>query len=439
MLAPLLGATLLVLLVAALVASWRRSRTLVETTHELRESHARRLLQDRVSQEKARLEHERAAFLADVGTVVADTLDAPVALATVARLAVPFLADACVMDLADGEGRLTRVAAVHADPPAGEALTERYRAASPMHPVLAETLRDGKPHQVGDPYPGLLLPLSARGRTLGVVSLFSYDQRRFDPDTRALADDLSRRVALAVDNARLYHAAADAHRRFQDLVEGVGAIVWEADAVRRHYTFVSGRALTLLGYPLGRWHDDADFWLTIQHPEDRERSAADSRAARSEASDHDLEYRVIGADGQIVWMLDLVRVVRHPDGTVSQLRGVMVDISESKRAELAQREGEEARRQAAALASVAALASAAAHEINNPLAIIQGNLEMFARSEDVSPDLAFRLDPMLSAVRRIAAIVGSMRRITRLENVPMPEDLPTMLDLHRCGGASDDS
>jgi PAS domain S-box-containing protein len=319
-------------------------------------------------------------------------------------------------------------------------LTERYRLTPPMHPVLAEVLRDGKAQQVSDPYPGLLLPLIARGRTLGVVSLFVYDSgRRFDHDARGLADDLSGRIALAVDNARLYHAAADAHRRFQDLVEGVGAIVWEADAVRRHYTFVSGRAITLLGYPLGRWYDEADFWLKVQHPADRERSAAEGRAARTEMADHDLEYRVLTTDGGIVWVLDLVRVVRHPDGTVSHLRGVMVDISESKRAELALREGEEARRQAVALASVAALASAAAHEINNPLAIIQGNLEMFARSVEVSSALDSRLDPMLDAVRRITAIVGSMRRITRLESVPMPDDLPEMLDLRRCGGVADDS
>ncbi|MBM3219759.1 MAG: hypothetical protein FJZ38_13980 [Candidatus Rokubacteria bacterium] len=113
----------------------------------------------------------------------------------------------------------------------------------------------------------------------------------------------------------------------------------------------------------------------------------------------------------------------------------MVDVTQGKRAELAQRESEEARRQAAALSSVAALAAAAAHEINNPLAIIQGNLEMFARRPDVAPGVAGRIDAMLAAGRRIAQIVRSMRRITRLQSVPASADLPAMLDLRRCGSS----
>ena len=346
------------------------------------------------------------------------------------------------MDLVDPEGVLTRVASVHAAAADGTALDARYPVAAPMHPLLARVLRDGKAHLVRHgheadlPTGAFVIPLIARGRTLGVVSLFSNEPaRHFGPDERVLAEEVTRRAALAVDNARLYHAANDAHRRFHDLVEGLGAIVWEADAVRRHHTFVSGRAVTLLGYPLARWHDDADFWLSIQHPDDRGRSTSLSRAARANADDHDLEYRVAAADGRIVWILDLVRVVRHPDGSVHHLRGVMVDVTQSKRAGLAQREGEEARRQAAALASVAALASAAAHEINNPLAIIQGNLEMFARRSDIPPAVAGRIDVMLAAGRRIAQIVGNMRRITRLRNAPTAADLPPMLDLRRCGSA----
>jgi PAS domain-containing protein len=448
MLAPVLGAVLLTLLLAALVTSWRRSRALVRATDALRESHARRLLQERLAQERARVEHERAAFLADVSTVVADSLDVPVAVATVARLAVPFLADVCVVDLLDSEGRLARAAAVHADPGAGTALARHYRAAPPMHPLLAAVLRDGKPQDAryapgmdlapADPdgrgaAVGVLLPLTARGRTLGVVSLFRCESgRRFTEDDRGLAGDLTHRIALAVDNARLYHAADDAHRRFQDLVEGLGAVVWESDAVRRHYTFVSGRAISFLGHPLGRWYDEPDFWLAVQHPDDRERSAAASRGARAEGSDHDLEYRVLRADGGVVWVLDLVRVVRHPDGRVRHLRGVMVDITERK-------DGEVARRQAEALASVAALAAAAAHEINNPLAVLQASVEILARRGDVPPPVSRRIDPMLDAVRRIAAIVASMRQITRLENIPTTADLPAMLDLKRCGGGVEEA
>jgi PAS domain-containing protein len=232
------------------------------------------------------------------------------------------------------------VAVAHRDPEVAAALEHRYPASRTIHPLLARVLRDGRSQTVGHgheaelvaavddswrPVAALLLPLLARERTLGVVSLFSFESgRRFSADDCAVAEDLARRIALGVDNARLYQSTVDAHRRFHDLVEGLGAIVWEADAVRRHYTFVSGRAVALLGHPLSRWHDEADFWLTLQHPNDREQSSGESRASRATARDHDLEYRVVTADGRILWMLDLVRIVRHPDGTVRQLRGVMV-------------------------------------------------------------------------------------------------------------------
>jgi signal transduction histidine kinase len=283
----------------------------------------------------------------------------------------------------------------------------------------------------------LLVPLLARGRTVGVISLFSFQSaRRFGPEDRAHAEDLGRRIALGVDNVRLYRAADHANMRFLDLVESLGAIVWEADLMRRHYTFVSGRAVALFGHPLARWHDEPNFWLSAQHAEDRARSAAESGLALGDPHDHDLEYRVVTADRRTVRLLDLVRVVRAADGSARHLRGVMLQVTKGAHAEPAHREGEEARRHAA-LGSVAALANAAAHEINNPLAIIMGNLEMFARREDIPEGVAARTDAMLTAGRRIASIVGSMRRITRLRSIPSRADLPAMLDLKRSSITAD--
>jgi PAS domain S-box-containing protein len=419
----------------------------------LRDGHVRRLLQNRAVDDRTAAVHERTAFLADVGTVIDGSLDAAAALPGVARRVVPFLADGCVIDLADENGHLARAAAVHHDPAVGAALGRHYPPASPVHPLLARVLAERRSllashgHQADlgaadggcwRPASALLVPLLARDRVLGVVSLFSSGpDRRFGADACTLADELARRIASSVDNARLARAADEANRSFHDLVEAVGAIAWEADADRRRHTFVSGHAVALLGHPLARWHDEPDFWVALQHPDDQRRSVAASAAARAEGRDHDLEYRVLTADGRIAWMLDRVRVVRQDDGRVRRLRGVMVDVTHGKRAEMAQREGEEARRQAAALASVAALANAAAHEINNPLSIIMGNLELFRRRPDVPGVVAGRAEAMLAAGRRIAGIVGSMRRITRLENVPSPSGLPAMLDLKRSSTADD--
>jgi PAS domain S-box-containing protein len=94
---------------------------------------------------------------------------------------------------------------------------------------------------------------------------------------------------------------------------------------------------------------------------------------------------------------------------------------------------EQLARQAQALKSVAELASAAAHEINNPLAVVAGHLEMLRRRLADDPDSSARLAKATAAVERMTEIVDSMARITRLERVDWAPDLPPLLDLRRSG------
>jgi signal transduction histidine kinase len=80
--------------------------------------------------------------------------------------------------------------------------------------------------------------------------------------------------------------------------------------------------------------------------------------------------------------------------------------------------------------SVARLANAAAHEINNPLMVILAQIEMLAAS--VRPNELHRIESCRLAIERISAVVHSMSRLTRLEaSTGWPPDLPAMLDLHR--------
>jgi signal transduction histidine kinase len=82
------------------------------------------------------------------------------------------------------------------------------------------------------------------------------------------------------------------------------------------------------------------------------------------------------------------------------------------------------------LESVACLATAAAHEINNPLMVILAQVEMLAGT--VRPEELHRIESCRLAIERMSAIVHSMSRLTRLEAATgWPPDLPAMLDLHR--------
>ena len=144
-----------------------------------------------------------------------------------------------------------------------------------------------------------------------------------------------REQLLAREQAARTEAEAAQHR-FRDLVNAIEGIVWEADAVTFKFLFVSKQAERVLGYPVERWLSETTFWKDHIDPDDREWAVKFCATATTEKRDHDFEYRMIAADGQIVWLSDLVTVVVEGD-RATRLRGVMVDITKRKRAQEALR------------------------------------------------------------------------------------------------------
>jgi two-component system, LuxR family, sensor kinase FixL len=144
-----------------------------------------------------------------------------------------------------------------------------------------------------------------------------------------------REQLLAREQATRAEAEAAQHR-FRDLVNSIEGIVWEADAVTFKFLFVSKQAERVLGYPIERWLSEATFWKDHIDPDDREWAVSFCATATAEKRDHDFEYRMIAAGGQIVWLRDLVTVVVEDD-RATRLRGVMVDITKRKWAEEALR------------------------------------------------------------------------------------------------------
>jgi PAS domain S-box-containing protein len=133
---------------------------------------------------------------------------------------------------------------------------------------------------------------------------------------------------IANELRRQRSVAEDARTRYAGLVDGLDAIVWECDPGTYRFSYVNRRAEEILGYPVDQWLSEADFWEAHLHPGDRARVVAECATATAEGRDHELEYRMIGADGRVVWLRDGIRVERDPSGRPVLLRGVMVDVSE---------------------------------------------------------------------------------------------------------------
>ncbi|HEY9405238.1 MAG TPA: PAS domain S-box protein [Pyrinomonadaceae bacterium] len=172
-------------------------------------------------------------FLAEASTALSSSLDYETTLATVARLAIPQFADWCGIDMADEEGTLRRLVVAHVDPEKIEWAHEIYQLYPPdptepqglyhvlrtgeseFYPDIPDELlvagaRDEKHleimRQIGF-RSVMLVPLKMRERVLGVITFVNTEtSRRHTAEDLAHAEDLARRAALAVENARLYRA-----------------------------------------------------------------------------------------------------------------------------------------------------------------------------------------------------------------------------------------
>jgi PAS domain S-box-containing protein len=222
----------------------------------------------------------------------------------------------------------------------------------------------------------------------GLYELYVYARRDTKParitmSPIAMADDEPLRLLLVVEDLteeeRLQAARQESEQRYRDLIQGLDAIVWEADARALTFSFVSRRAETVLGYPVERWLREPDFWVRRMHPDDREPAMQIYRDAIAQGRDHELEYRSIAADGREVWLRDIVHVVRDAEGRPVTLRGLTVDLTELKRSERALRQSEEQLRQAQKMDAVGKLAGGIAHDFNNLLMVIRGDSDLMLR------------------------------------------------------------
>ena len=304
----------------------------------------------------------RLAFLARASELLASASTDYVALERLAQLAVPALADWCAIDLLDDASRSTRVAVVHTDP-AKVAIAAELERRYPPDPDsgygVPSVLRTGQSelyteigerqllasardpehleliHKLGGFHSAMIVPLGARGKTLGAITLVSAESgRRFTSDDLAVAEDLARRAGLAVENARLTGHVEASERRLEALVDSIGAIVWEADPATRQFSFVSKRSEDILGYPAERWVSEPGFRESIVHIGDLARVIETYTRANERGGDHDIEYRVVAADGRTVWIRDVLFVVPDERGRPERIRGVMVDITSRISAEL---------------------------------------------------------------------------------------------------------
>ncbi len=361
----------------------------------------------------------------DPGAVLAE------ALATIPSLIACAGASAYVRDPATGTFRRARAAGARAGAP-GKASEIPAEVAAPFLLSLEEPFvlsrelaaQVPRPYALDEPVEVLVAPLRWEPDGFGaIVMRAAAPAASFAEADLRLARGIADITSLALGNARRFHEL----ERFHELVEGLDAVFWEADAETRRFTFLSGRAERILGQPVGDWVAGHRTWGEHVRPEDREEALAACAAVVREGRPASLEYRATRPDDRLLWLRDLVHLVRDAQGRPRQLRGLMVDITERKRAEEAlqrserqyseafRREREAAQRLRALDEMKTTFLEAVSHDLRTPLTAILGSAVTLERA---APDLSRQ-----EALDLVARIATNARKLERL--------LSDLLDLDR--------
>jgi PAS domain S-box-containing protein len=235
-------------------------------------------------------------------------------------------------------------------------------------------------------------------------------------------DELLATVNALIRMRRAEAALRESEERYRRLLEAAvdGVCTLDGSGAIAH---ANPQMAAMLGYdpgelggrPLADFVDPSAQAVLAQHVQNWQRGRRERR---------DVLFR--RKDGVGVWaIVSAVPLAERAAGAGVLL--VVTDVTDRLRAEKAQR-------QMAALRSVASLAAAASHEINNPLAVIQGHLEILATPGGVSPEVSYRVGRVLRAVNEIRDVIRRMSSITRLELAEALPDLPARLDLRKSGG-----
>jgi PAS domain S-box-containing protein len=193
----------------------------------------------------------------------------------------------------------------------------------------------------------IALPLRVAGSAFGVLAIYSQQVGSFESSEVELLTEMANNLAYGItairsqeEGRRATAALQEAEAKYRQLVEQVPAISYVAETgAHGAFRYLSPQVKTILGYGPKECLADPHFWWNHLNPEDHATALLED--TWSEGRPFQVEYRLRAQDGREVWLRDEAVIVRDPMTGQRLTRGMLIDITERKRAEDALRESEE--------------------------------------------------------------------------------------------------
>jgi two-component system, cell cycle sensor histidine kinase and response regulator CckA len=193
----------------------------------------------------------------------------------------------------------------------------------------------------------IALPLRVAGACFGALAIYSGQKESFESSEVELLGEMANNLAYGItairsqeENRRAAAALREAEAKYRQLVEEVPAISYVAEAgAQGPFLYVSPQVRTILGYRPEECLSDPTFWWRHVNPEDHDVATLEN--TWEEGRPLQVEYRMRRQDGQEVWLRDELVIVRDPMTGKRLTRGLLIDITDRKRADEALRESGE--------------------------------------------------------------------------------------------------
>ena len=174
--------------------------------------------------------------------------------------------------------------------------------------------------------------------------LKSASRPELQPDGAIVWDgillDITAQQAAEAERRRVEADLAASQQKYYNLIQSINGVVWEYDLGCDRFSFVSDRAQDLLGYPLEEWLKP-DFWCSHVYAEDLDAALSIYNQAIAKRHHCEFEYRMVAADGRLVWIYDISTLVLTPEGEPIATNGLLIDITDRKQVETALQQANE--------------------------------------------------------------------------------------------------